>query len=158
MLMRVFFDGKSEIRFWLTRRLVAGIWPILIELAQAKPEIQMQSNPEARKALLGFQHKKALQDMKMTRAPQEPASEQPLGTAPMLISHIRAHRNQNNQTVLSLLPHQGRGIDLALGDTLLHGMLKLIQDSTAKANWDMTLAVPALGASAGDEDIHRTVN
>ena len=158
MLLRVFFDGTSEIRFWLTRRLVGRIWPVLIQLAQAAPDIQMQSNPEARKALLGFQHEKALQQVKISNEPQEPAREQPLGAEPMLISQMHARRNERQQTVLSFLPHKGNGIDLALGDTLLHGLLKLIQDSASKAQWDMTLAVPALDMPAAEPDIRRTFN
>ena len=159
LLMRVFFNATSEFRFWMTRRLVKRIWPVLIQLAQAKPDIQMQPNPEARKALLGLQHEKALQEVKFSKAPQESARELPQGTAPMLVAKVRARRNQRNQTVLYFLPQQGSGIDLALGDTLLHGLLKLMQDTAAKAEWDIALAVPAFSPLAPEESVPpRTVN
>ena len=157
LMVRVFFDRKLEIQFWLTRRLVKRIWPVLLQMAQAKPDIQMQPNPEARKALLGFQHEKALQEVKFSKAAQEAGREHPLGSVPMLVSKVRARRNQKGQTVLSLSPREGNGVDLALGDTLLHGFLKLMQDTASKAEWDLTLAVPAL-APAAEEETNRTVN
>ena len=30
MLVRVFFNGSAEIQFWLTRRLLKRIWPVLL--------------------------------------------------------------------------------------------------------------------------------
>ncbi len=158
LMVRVFFDKKAEIQFWLTRRLVKRIWPMLLQMAQAKPDIQMQPNPEVRKALLGLQHEKALQEVKFSKAPQEPEREHPLGNAPMLVSKVRARRNERSQTVLSLQPQQGNGVDLALGDTLLHGLMKLVQDTAVKAEWDISLAVPAFTHAPAEEDSGRTVN
>lgn len=158
LMVRVFFDKKAEIQFWLTRRLVKRIWPVLLQMAQAKPDIQMQPNPEVRKALLGLQHEKALQEVKFSKAAQEPEREHPLGNAPMLVSKVRARRNERAQTVLSLQPQQGNGVDLALGDTLLHGLMKLVQDTAVKAEWDLALAVPAFTHAPSEEDAGRTVN
>ncbi|HKQ25098.1 MAG TPA: hypothetical protein VJT81_11715 [Burkholderiales bacterium] len=157
LLLRVFCDKTLEIQFWLTRRLVKRIWPVLLQMAQARPEIQLQPSPEARKALLGFQHEKALQEVKFSETTQESGREHPLGSTPMLVSKVRTRRNQKSQTVLSLMPQEGNGVDLALGDTLLHGVLKLMQDTASKAEWNLPLAVPAL-AHAAEEETSRTVN
>ncbi|HEX4984892.1 MAG TPA: hypothetical protein VFV71_02345 [Burkholderiales bacterium] len=159
LMVRVFFDGKAEVQFWLTRRLVSRMWPVLIQMAQARPEIQVQANPEVRKAMLGMQHEKALQEVKFTKAAaQEPQREHPLGSTPMLVSKVRARRNDRGQTVLSLQPQHGNGVDLALGDTLLHGLMKLVQDTAIKAEWGLTLAVPAFAHTPSEEDAGRTVN
>lgn len=157
LLVRVYFDKTAEIQFWLTRRLVIRIWPVLLQMAQARPEIQLQPSPEARKALLGFQHEKALQEVRFSKATQETGREHPLGSAPMLVSKVRARRNEKGQTVLSLMPREGNGVDLALGDTLLHGVLKLMQDTASKAEWGLGLAVLAL-TPAHEEEANRTVN
>ena len=128
-------------------------------MAQAKPDIQLQPNPEVRKALVGLQHEKALKEVKFSKSPEEPQPrEQPLGNAPILVSKVRATRNEKGQTVLTLLPATGNGIDLALGDNLLHGVMKLMQDTAAKADWDLTLAVPTLATDSTDEATPRTVN
>jgi hypothetical protein len=158
LMARVFFDKKAEIQFCLTRRLVDRIWPVLLQVAQAKPDIQMQPNPEVRKALLGMQHEKALRDVKFSKATQQPAREYLLGSAPMLVSRVRARRNEKGQTVLSLQPQQGNGVDLALSDTLLHGLMKLVQDTALKAAWDLALAIPAFTHAPSEEDAGRIVN
>ena len=158
LMMRVFFDQKAEFQSWLTRRLVKRIWPVLLQMAQAKPDIQMQPNLEVRKALVGLQHEEALQQVKFSKAAAEPAREHPLGNAPMLVSKVRARRNERGQTVLSLQSQQGNGVDLALSDTLLHGLMKLVQDAVAKAEWDTSLAVPTFAHALAEEDSGRTVN
>lgn len=158
LMARVFFDKSAEIQFWLTRRLVGRIWPVLLQVAQAKPDIQLQPNPEVRKALLGMQHEKALREVKFSKTTPQPAREHPLGNAPMLVSKVRARRNEKGQTVLSLQPQEGNGVDLALGDTLLHGLMKLVQDTAVKAQWDLALAVPAFTHAPFEEDAGRIVN
>jgi hypothetical protein len=158
LLMRVFFDGTSEVQFWLTRRLVNRIWPVLLSMAQAKPDIQVQPNPEVRNAMLGMEHEKALQEVNFSRAPQEPPRAHPLGQAPMLVSRVRARRNEKSQTVLSLRPPAGNGLDLNLGDTVLHGLMKLIQDAVVRAQWDVLLAVPTFAHVSLDEGRQHSVN
>jgi hypothetical protein len=159
LLVHVYFSKSAEILFWMTRRLVRRFWPVLLQIAQSRPEIQSQSNPEARKALLGFEHEKALTQVRFSKAIEEPQRAHPLGDVPFLVTRIRTRRNGKGQTILSLLPKQGHGLDLALGENLLHGLMKLIKDSAAKAEWNLTLDVPTLSQS-GSELIpaDRTVN
>lgn len=158
LLVRVYFDKTSEIKFWMTRRLVKRIWPVLLQMAQAKPDIQMQPNPEVRNALVGLQHQKALQEVEFSVPARESERAHPLGDAPMLVSRVRARRNHRDKTLLSLQPPKGNGVELALGDTLLHGLMKLVQDTAVKAEWDISLAVPTFTHVPTEEDIGRTVN
>ena len=158
LMVRVLFDEKAEIQFWMTRRLVKRIWPVLLQMAQARPDIQMHPDPEVRLALLGMQHEKALQEVKFSKPTEEPEREHPLGNAPMLVSKVRARRNEKGQTVLSLQPQQGKGVDLALSDTLLHGLIKLVQDTAVRAQWDLALAVPAFTHASAEGDVGHTVN
>jgi len=53
--------------------------------------------------------------------------------------------------VLTLLPREGQGVNLALNDTLLHALCKLLQDEVEKAEWDMKLALPT-GFAPGSTD------
>jgi hypothetical protein len=161
LLVRVHFSKSAEILFYLTRRLVKRFWPVLLQMAQAKPDIQVQPNPEARKAMLGFEHQRALKEVQFTKAVKQPDREHPLGDVPVLVTRIRARRNEKNLTVLSLLPAdgQGNGVDLTLADNLLHGFMKLVQDTVAKAEWDVDLQVPTLGeGEPGDTGTVRTLN
>ena len=147
LLVHVYFSKSAEILFWMTRMLVHRFWPVLLQIAQSRPEIQSQANPEARKAMLGLEHEKALKQVQFSKAVEEPDRAHPLGDAPFLVTRLRARRNGKGQTILSLLPKEGNGLDLSLGENLLHGLMKLIKDSAAKAEWDLTLEVPTLGQS-----------
>lgn len=49
-------------------------------------------------------------------------------------------------------------MDLALGDTLLHGLMTRVQATAVKAQWDLALAVPAFTHAPSEEDIGHTVN
>ena len=50
LLMRLATDTGAEVLLWLTRRCVKRLWPLLMNMAQATPEIAVQPNPEARRA------------------------------------------------------------------------------------------------------------
>ncbi|MGH8678448.1 MAG: hypothetical protein ACREUQ_08885, partial [Burkholderiales bacterium] len=82
---------------------------------------------------------------------KEPNREHPLGDSPVLVTRIRARRNEKGLALLSLLPKEGNGVDLSLGDNLLHGFMKLIQDTAAKAEWNLVLEVPTLEAVNTEE-------
>lgn len=143
LLMRVGFDGASEARLWLTRRLVMRFWPALIRLAEAKPDIREQPNPAAREALLGIEHEKALREVSFTRSGAgEPERRPALGDEPLLVTRIDARRAPDGHTVLTFRPAAGAGVALRLHDKLLHGYMKLIQAAVAKADWQLPLEVP----------------
>ena len=157
LLLRVFCDKTFEIQFWLTRRLVKRIWPVLLQMAQARPEIQLQPNPEARKALLGFQHEKALQEVKFSKTTQESGREHPLGKRADA-GEQSAHATQSekpDRPFADAAGGQRRGSrarrHVAARRAEAHAGHRI------KAQWDLSLAVPAL-ALAAEEETNRTVN
>jgi hypothetical protein len=142
LLLRLSTDSGAEVLLWLTRRCVKRLWPVMITMAQEKPEIQLQPNPEARKALLGMQHEKAVAQADFSKPYQEAPRERPLGTEPLLVSRIQPRRDAQGRHVLGLLPTEGQGVHMTLDDGLLHGFVKLMQNAVAKAEWDMDLRLP----------------
>jgi len=157
-IVRVCFSRSAEALFWFSRRLVKRFWPLLLQMALSKPSIQIQPSPEARNAMVGFEHERALKEVKFTKAVKEANRNHPLGDSPMLVTRIRARRNDKGLTVLSLLPKEGNGVDLTLGDTLLHALMKLIQDTAEKADWGLPLGVPNLGAAVEEIPRDRVLN
>jgi hypothetical protein len=155
LLMRVGFDGESEARLWLTRRLVMRFWPALIKLAEAKPDISAQPNPAARQALVGMEHEKALREVSFTKSggQSEPERKAALGDEPLLVTRINARRAKDGHTVIAFAPTAGASITLRLQDRLLHGYMKLLQTAVDKAEWQLPLKVPgadgAIAAATG---------
>jgi hypothetical protein len=149
LLLRVSTDNQVEVRLWLTRRALRLLWPLLLQMLRSSPEIALQSNPQARDALVGMQHEVALRQANFADTFKEAPREMPLGAEPILVARIQAKQDDRGNQVLGLLPQQGQGIHLTLDNRLLHSLCKLLQVAVAKSDWDISLEIPALHAPAG---------
>jgi len=152
LLLRVSTDNRLEVRLWLTRRMLRLLWPLLVQMVRSSPEVALQSNPQARDALVGMQHEKALSRANFAKSFEELPREMPLGAEPILVAHLQASKDGEGNQVLGLLPQQGQGIHLTLDNTLLHSLCKLLQNAVAKSGWDIALELPALQSAIGDAD------
>src|SRR5487761_2541038 len=129
LLLRVSTDNQLEVRLWLTR-------------------VALQSNPQARDALVGMQHEQALRQANFGDPFKEAPREMPLGAEPILVVRMRANKDDRGNQVLALLPQQGQGIHLTLDNTLLHSLCTLLQNAVAKSDWDILLELPTLHTQA----------
>ncbi len=144
LLLRVSTDNQQEVRLWLTRRALRLLWPLLVQMARSSPEVALQSNPQARDALVGMQHEQALSKADFAKPFEEVPREMPLGAEPILVARMRSNRDDQGKQILGLLPQKGQGINLTLDNTLLHSFCKLVQNAVAKADWDIALELPTL--------------
>ena len=144
LLLRVNTDHQLEVRLWLTRRALRLLWPLLVKMVRSSPEVALQSNPEARDALVGLQHEQALSRADFAKSFEAVAREMPLGAEPILVERIQANQDRDGNQVLRLLPQQGQGIHLTLDNILLHSFCELVQKAVAKSDWNLVLALPAL--------------
>jgi hypothetical protein len=152
LLLRVSTDSQLEVRLWLTRRALRLLWPLLMQMVRAAPEVALQSNPEARDALVGMQHEQALGRADFAKAYEEMPRAMPLGAEPILVVHIQASKDADGNQVLGLLPQQGQGIHLTLDNTLLHSLCKLVQNVAATSDWNLSLELPALHTGTGIDE------
>jgi hypothetical protein len=160
LLLRVSTENLLEVRMWLTRRALRLLWPRLVQMVRAAPEVALQSNPEARDALVGMQHERALSQADFAQAFEDIPREMPLGAEPVLVARIQTHKDADGNQVLGLLPQRGQGIRLTLDNTLLHSLCKLLQTAVAKSDWDIVLELPALHARPDTDGsaVPKTVN
>ena len=160
LLLRVSTDNQLEMRLWLTRRALRLLWPLLLKIVRSSPEIALQSNPQARDALVGMQHERALRQANFANPFEETPRELPLGPEPILVTRIQTNKDDGGNLVLGLLPQLGQGVHLTLDNTLLHSLCKLLQNAVAKSDWDIVLELPALlvQADADDAAAPKTVN
>ena len=157
LLLRISTDDGKEVLLWLTRRCVRLLWPLLVDMAQSSPKIALQGSPEARAALLGFEHERALRGADFSRPYEESARERPLGAEPLLVVKIQSGKDGEGNHVLSLAPPSGQGVNVTLDDTLLHSLCLLLQEVVAGTDWDLTLSLPQ--ASVPDaQRVARTIN
>ena len=160
LLLRVSTDNRLEVRLWLTRRALRLMWPLLVQMVRASPEIALQSSPEARDALVGMQHERALSRANFAKSFEELPCEMPLGAEPILVARIQSNKDDSGNRTLALLPQQGQGIHLTLDNILLHSFCKLVQNAVAKSDWNLVLELPALRSMMvpGDAAAPKTLN
>jgi hypothetical protein len=159
LLMCISTNDGQEVLLWLTRRCVKLIWPMFLKMVESSARVQLQGNsPEARAALLGMEHEKAVQKADFSK-PYEPSEkERPLGAAPLLVARIQTRRGEDGGNILTLLPLDGQGVHLTLDDRLLHSCCKLLQNAIAKADWDLKLEFPQPALAGTDPERPRTLN
>lgn len=160
LLLRASTDNQLEVRLWLTRRALRMLWPLLLQMLRSSPEVALQSNPQARDALVGMQHERALRQANFADPFEEVPREFPLGAEPILVARIQTSKDDGGKHLLKLLPQQGQGIHLTLDNTLLHSLCRLLQNAVARSDWDMLLELPTLlvQADGGDGAAPKSVN
>lgn len=140
LLLRMNTSDSTGFQFWLTRRYVKLLWPILLSMLERNEQVSAQQTEQAKKEVLSFQHQEAARKMDYTQQYKEEPGHQPLGTEPVLLSRISVKNLADGQQMLCIHPEDGQGIELILDQTLLHSICKLLQDTVAKAEWDMDLS------------------
>lgn len=158
LLLRMNTMESAGFEFWLTRRYVKLLWPVLMNMLQKDGQIALQKTEQAKKEVLSFQHQEATQKMDYTRNYKTQVENKPLGDKPLLLAKISVNTGEDGVQVLSLNPEHGQGIQLSLNQTLLHSICKLLQDTVAKTDWDIDLSQSLSTSTAADVPESRSIN
>jgi hypothetical protein len=149
--LRVSTLSGEEALLWLTRRCVLRLWPLLVGGAEASPQVAERSaQPEIKKALLEFQHERALSQAQFGKQYEDVPRTRPLGDEPLLVVRLQRRATPEGRIVLGLLPADGQGIFLTLDEPLLHGFMKLLQQAVQRAEWGFKLELPWTAPSDAD--------
>jgi hypothetical protein len=152
LLMRASTDSSQEALLWLTRRCVLRLWPLLVGVAEAEPQIASRAaDPLTKRALFEFQHEKALSQASFSQDYDVATRGRPLGDHPLLVARLQRRKSDDGRTVLGLLPAEGQGIFLTLDSPLLHGLMKLLQIAVERAEWGFTLKLPTAQLPSSEE-------
>jgi hypothetical protein len=156
LLLRVNTTENSEYRLWFTRHFIRVLWPEVIKILTADPQVQVQGDKQKKQAVLSFKHEKALSQSNFSRKYDENVEDRPLGTSPLLVSVMRIKATDSAATVLAFQNPQGRGVELFMDQDLLHSFCKLLCDTVEKANWELNLN--PLQAPIADYSENRVLN
>lgn len=141
LLLRASTTDAQEFRFWLTRRMVAKLWPRLIESLQA--EAAPQAAAVARPEFLEFRHAEAIQQSDLSTPYSSAPKTLALGDEPLLANQLSLHQLNAQRYELILGTATGTRVNLVLPTPVLHGLLKLLQDAAKNAQWALDLTLPA---------------
>ncbi|PID73334.1 MAG: hypothetical protein CSB33_04170 [Desulfobacterales bacterium] len=143
-------EDQKEFRFFMTRRYVGLLWPVVQKLLAEDLRRRSGAPPETAGEMLAFEREKTVQQTNFKQIYQEEATEFPLGEAPLLLSRIQVKKAGGMQ-LLCLLPSDGRGIELPATPAFLHPFCRLLKELSGKAQWNLQLMEPepsAMGVPA----------
>lgn len=147
ILLRLRTSDGAEYRFWITRRYLALLWPILIKMADGFSARKAAADPLLRSAIAELAHGAAVGQADFASEYQE-GNSFPLGSEPILLARISLRPPVGETQTLLLLPHQGEGINLDLDEKLVHIFARLLQQTATAGEWNLTLDISPGAGSA----------
>ena len=164
ILMRINTTDGEEMRMWLTRRLMVGLWPLLTKLL-TEHLLKLESagaslsgaNPELKKMLADFRKEEFLQHADFDTPYKEGQARLPLGEEPLLVTDVDATPLANGPLRLNFneRPPNGdakpRSFQMEMQPKLMQGLMHLLDQAMLQSQWRESF-VPATAADPAPED------
>lgn len=164
ILMRVNTTEGEEMRMWLTRRLMVGLWPLLSKLL-TEHLLKLESagaslagaNPELKKMLAEFRKEEFLQHADFDTPYKEGQGTLPLGEEPLLVTDVDATPLANGPLRLNFneRPPNGdtkpRSFQMEMQPKLMQGLMHLLDQALLQSQWREAF-VPVAAVEAPAED------
>lgn len=150
ILLRVNTTAGQEMRLWLTRRLLLGLWPLLgktmdEQLAQQAGGRRGHGG-EARR-MLAQMHKEEFMRHADFDTPYQEAPTLPLGQDPLLVTQIDAGTLVGGQLRLGFVEKlttdgKERSFQMEMAPALAQGLAHLLHQALAQSGWREAFAAP----------------
>ncbi|MFW6331803.1 MAG: hypothetical protein ACOC23_00735 [Thermodesulfobacteriota bacterium] len=127
---------KEEFRFWITRRFLKILVPVLRKLLKAEYVRREPNKAHIADALMEFEQDRVISKSNFQKAYAVDIQDFPLGKDAILFTQIRLKKGPRGD-ILCLLPKQGRGIELGADHRFLHALCRLLKDVVRKADWNL---------------------
>ena len=165
ILMRINTTDSEEMRLWLTRRLMVGLWPLLsrmltdhlLKLESAGASLET-ADEELKKMLAEFRKEEFLRHADFDTPYNEGQAKLPLGEEPLLVTDVDATplpagplRLAFNERPVNGSP---RSFQMEMEPKLMQGLMHLLEQSLAQSGWREPFSAPprAEEPSASDDD------
>jgi hypothetical protein len=166
ILVRVNTAAAEEMRLWLTRRLMLGLWPLLSKLL-TKHLLKLESagtsldtaDEGLKKMLADFRKEEFLKNADFETPYKEDQAELPLGEEPLLVTDVDASPLPNGRLRLSFnerTPNadKPRSFQMEMEPKLMQGLMHLLEQALVRSQWPEAFgtAPVALEDGAASED------
>jgi hypothetical protein len=165
LLLRVNSTTGEELRLWLTRRLMVGLWPLLTrlqteQLLRAEPgglAAIDSSDEDLRRMLTEFRKEEFLQNADFD-TPYQDKANLPLGREPLVVTDVDATPLPKGRLRLSFNERASvaggdkpRGFQVEMDQRLTQGLMHLLEQALARSQWRQPFAAPSAPAAEGGE-------
>lgn len=150
ILARINTTAAEEMRLWLTRRLMVGLWPLLskvmtehlLRLEAAGTSLDTASE-ELRTMLADFRKQEFLRSADFDTPYQDNQPKLPLGEEPLLVTDVDASPLPNGRLRLSFnenLPQSAEGTEprrfqMEMEPRLMQGLMHLLEQALVQSTW-----------------------
>ena len=165
ILVRVNTAAAEEMRLWLTRRLMLGLWPLLSKLLtkhllklEAAGSSLDTADEGLKKMLADFRKEEFLRQADFETPYQENGSQLPLGEEPLLVTDVDASPLTNGQLRLSFNERppgerKPRSFRMEMDPKLMQGLMHLLEQALDRSQWREAFGAPmAMDDMSTDED------
>ena len=164
ILMRVNTAAAEEMRLWLTRRLMLGLWPLLSKLLtthllklEAAGTSLETADEGLRRMLAEFRKEEFLKQADFETPYRENQPLMPLGEEPLLITDVDASPLANGQLRLNFNerpPGEGkpRSFRMEMDPKLMQGLMHLLEQALARSQWRESFGAPMAVGDTVDEE------
>ena len=171
ILARINTTAGEEMRLWLTRRLMQGLWPLLsklmtghlLRLEGAGASLEAAGD-ELKTMLADFRKQEFLQGADFDTPYDDDKATLPLGKEPLLVTDVDAAPLPNGRLRLSFnensparvakpegqAPAEPRRFQMEMEPRLMQGLLHLLEQALAQSRW----RDPFEPASSTDDPTH----
>jgi hypothetical protein len=168
ILVRVNTTASEEMRLWLTRRLMLGLWPLLsrlltehlLKLEAAGTSLE-SADENLKKMLTDFRKDEFLRHADFD-TPYQANQALPLGAEPLLVTDVDAAPLPDGGLQLNFNERPGdtgtpRRFQMEMEPRLMQGLMHLLEQALVQSHWReaFTALVPDDAASPEDDNPQR---
>jgi hypothetical protein len=146
ILARVNTASSEEMRLWLTRRLMMGLWPMLSRLLtshllklEAAGTSLDHADEDLKRMLADFRKEQFLKEADFETPYKDQQAVLPLGDEPLLVTDVDAAPLGSGRLRLSFnerLPDAApRSFQLELEPKLMQALMHLLEQALARSQW-----------------------
>lgn len=165
ILARVNTTAGEEMRLWLTRRLMVGLWPLLSK-AMSSHLLRLEAagtsldaaDDDMKKMLADFRKEEFMQHADFETPYDEKKQTLPLGQEPLMVTDVDAAPLPTGRLRLSFNEHlpgkavpagekpsEPRRFQMEMEPRLMQGLLHLLEQALAQSGWREPFLPPAPG-------------
>lgn len=142
LLLRLGLSDGTEIKIWLTRRIVKAVWGLLQSadlLPVTAPDMfTSQTSDALDQAAKQATEQKTLKQLDFTETYD--ASRTNLTDAPILPRECRILALDNGQHVMELLAAEQLNLRIPMNQELIQALTNMLQITSKEAGWDLSFA------------------
>ncbi len=137
ILLRLNTIRKEAFRFYLTRRYVRVLWPVITRLLETDFKRREPEKGHLARDVLDFERQEAVAGADFGQEYAEARMRFPLGDEVRLLTGVRVKEGPRGGNILCLITQEGKALEFGVNGRFLHTFGELLKSTAQKAGWDL---------------------